>query len=175
MTASPARCMSATTGSFCKASTTSRPCCRRRRSSTTGRWASRSSSTWCGRPLIIGTAWLIRRARARAAKAAGHLLATPVSGGPCAGRGRLVRAVAGDHLRGACCGVLFAAHPGLAVGRRRPGGPHGRPVAPTPATSCRDRGMGRAGADPAGLHPVERGPRSIRVPPRCCPCWARCW
>ncbi len=24
--------------------------CRRRRSSTTGRWASRSSSTWCGRP-----------------------------------------------------------------------------------------------------------------------------
>ena len=40
----------ATTGSFTKASTTSPATCRRRRSSTTGRWASRSSSTWCGRP-----------------------------------------------------------------------------------------------------------------------------
>ncbi len=61
--------------------------------------------------------------------------ATPVSGGPCAGRGRVVRAVAGGHSRGASCGVLFAAHPGLAVGRRRPGGPHRRPVAPTTATA----------------------------------------
>ena len=58
--------------------------------------------------------------------------------------------------RGAVGGVLFAAHPGLAVGRRRAGGPDGRPVAPTTATSRRDRGMGRAGADPAGLHPIER-------------------
>ena len=48
-TASPARCMSATTGSPCRASTTWLPTCRRRRSSTTGRWASRSSSIWCGR------------------------------------------------------------------------------------------------------------------------------
>ena len=37
-------------GSLCKASTTSPPTCRRRRSCTTGLWASRSSSTWCGRP-----------------------------------------------------------------------------------------------------------------------------
>ncbi len=49
MTASPARCMSATTGSSCEASTTSPAMYRPRRSSTTGRWASRSSSTWCGR------------------------------------------------------------------------------------------------------------------------------
>ena len=33
-----------------KASTISPPTCRRRRSSITGLWASRSSSTWCGRP-----------------------------------------------------------------------------------------------------------------------------
>jgi len=48
--ASPARCMSATTGSFYRASTTCPQIWRRRRFSTTGRWASRSSSTWCGRP-----------------------------------------------------------------------------------------------------------------------------
>ena len=39
-------------------------------------------------------------------------------------------------LRDASGGVLFAAHPGLAVGRRRPGGPHRRPVAPTTATAA---------------------------------------
>ena len=83
--------------------------------------------------LIIGTAWLIRRARRRTGAHATSSQ-TPVSGGPCAGRGRVVRAVAGGHSRGASCGVLFAAHPGLAVGRRRPGGPHGRPVAPTTGT-----------------------------------------
>ena len=124
--------------------------------------------------LIIGTAWLIRLC-ASAHQAACPLLAAPVSGGPCAGRGRVVRAVAGGHLRDACCGVLFAAHPGLAVGRRRPGSPHRRPVAPTTATSCRDHRMGRAGRDPAGLHPVEPGHASIRVSPRCCPRWAPRW
>ncbi len=48
-TASPAPCTSATTDSRCRAPTTWPPTSRRRRSSTTGHWASRSSSTWCGR------------------------------------------------------------------------------------------------------------------------------
>ena len=48
-TRSPARCMSATTASRCTAPTTWPPTLPRRRSSTTGHWASRSSSTWCGR------------------------------------------------------------------------------------------------------------------------------
>ena len=106
--------------------------------------------------LIIGTAWLIRRARRRTG-ADRQLVADSVSGGPRAGRGRVVCAVDGDHLRGAFRGVFFAAHPGLAVGRRRPGGPHGRPVAPTTGTTCRDRRMGRAGPDPVGLHPIGHG------------------
>jgi hypothetical protein len=90
--------------------------------------------------MIIGTAWLIRRARRRT-RAHGTSSESPVSGGPCAGRGRVVCGVAGGHLRGAFCGVLFAAHAGLAVGHRRPGGPHGRPVAPTTGNICRDRGL----------------------------------
>ena len=40
---------------------------------------------------------------------------------------------------------------------------------------CRDHGMGGAGPDPAGLHPLQHGPRSIRVSPRCCPPWVRRW
>ena len=92
--------------------------------------------------MIIGAAWLIRRARRRTGA---HATSStkPVPGGACAGRGGVVRGVAGGHLRVAAGGVLFAAHPGLGVGRRRPGGPDGRPVAPTIATACRDRGMGR--------------------------------
>ena len=104
--------------------------------------------------LIIGTAWLIRRVRRRTRAEATS------SQRPYLVVLALVAAVSFalslvvTYVR-AFCGVLFAAHPGLAVGRRRPGGPHGRPVAPTTGTSCRDRRMGRAGADPAGLHPVE--------------------
>ena len=124
--------------------------------------------------MIIGTAWLIRRARRRTrgqATSSGrpYLVVLALVGG------RVVCGVAGGHLRDACCGVLFAAHPGLAAGRRRPGGPHGRPVAPTSGNTCRDRGMGRAGPDPAGLHRNWARPHAIRVPPRCCPCWARRW
>ena len=50
----------------------------------------------------------------------------------------------------------FAAHPGLAVRRRRPWWPSPQPMAPTSATSCRDHRMGRAGRDPGGLHPTRR-------------------
>ena len=53
-----------------------------------------------------------------------------------AGRGGVVRAVASGHLLAGFCGVFFAAYPGLAVGLRRPGGPHRRPVAPG---SCHKR------------------------------------
>ena len=101
--------------------------------------------------LIIGTAWL-DPACASAHQDRGHRRRDARIwwclrwSRPCRSRCRWWS------LTGCLRGVLFAAHPGLAVGPRRPGGPHGRPVAPTAATSCRDRGMGRAGADPAGLH-----------------------
>ena len=44
-----------------------------------------------------------------------------------------------------------------------------------PATFAAHRGMGRAGPDPVGLHPIEPRPRPIRVPPRCCLCSALRW
>ena len=115
------------------------------------------------------------RACASAHQGPNHLLETPVPGALHVDHGRVVRAVFRGDLRGACCGVLFAAHPGLGFVRRRPGGPHGRPMAPAPGTGCRDHRMGRAGPAPAGLHPFDLAPRPIRVSPRCCPCWARCW
>ena len=88
--------------------------------------------------LIIGTAW--SSGGCAAAPGPMPLLATPISGGPCASRGGIVRTFAGTHLDAATRGVLFAAHPGLEVGRRRTCGPHRRPVAPTPPLPPRSPG-----------------------------------
>ena len=105
-------------------------------------------------PLIIGTAWLIRRMRGRT-KADAFSSKTPylwVLGlvAVC-----VFRAIPGDHLRATSRGVLFAAHPGLAASHRWPGGPHSRPLAPINAAPCGDHRMDRTGCDPVGLHPTE--------------------
>ena len=107
--------------------------------------------------MIIGTAWLVRRVRRRTgshptSSARPYLLVLVGGRGPCRLRLSLVA-----HSRGGCCRVFFAANPGLGVGRGRPSGPHGQPMAPTFASACRSRRMGRSGGDPAGLHPVGRG------------------
>ena len=83
--------------------------------------------------LIIGTAWLIRHARRRTGALAAsserpYLLVLALVAAISFALSLVV------HSRGAPGGVLFAAHPGLGVGRRGPGGPHRRPVAPTPGS-----------------------------------------
>ena len=92
--------------------------------------------------MIIGAAWLIRRARRRtgahATSSVSLYLSVLVSG-----RDGVVRGVAGSPLTLASCGVLLAAHPRLGIRRRRPGGPHSRPMAPASATTCGDHGVGR--------------------------------
>ena len=77
-------------------------------------------------------------------------------GGAGAGGGGLVHRVGDHHPHGGSGGVFFAAHPGLAVGRRRPDRPDRHPVAPTPAPRRRDHRLGRAGRNPGGLHPIRR-------------------
>ena len=106
-----------------------------------------------------------------------HPHEAPLPSASDADHDRVVRALAGGDVRGSCCGVLLATHPGLGFVHRRPAGPDCRPVAPTNASSRRDHGMGRADPAPAGLQPIRPRPRVIRVPRQCCPCWAprSCW
>ena len=94
--------------------------------------------------LILGTAWLIRRVRRRTRAEA------TASQRPYLVVLALVAVVSFalslvDHVLGTYCGVLFPAHPGLAVGRRRVGRPDRRPVAPAVAASRRDHRVGRVG------------------------------
>ena len=63
--ASPVRCMSATCGSSLRPPTTLPTTRPRRRFSITGPWAWKNSSTSLWPVLIVGTAWLVRRARHR--------------------------------------------------------------------------------------------------------------
>jgi hypothetical protein len=78
--------------------------------------------------LIIGTAWLIRRVRrptrAQATSWQSPYLVVLVGRRPCRLRCRW------RSLTWCLAWRSFAAHSGQAVGRRRPGGPHDRPVAP---------------------------------------------
>ena len=75
-------------------------------------------------PMILGTAWLIRRVRRRTSTRPPPRAAPTWWSSRCCGR--VVRAVVRGHLRRARRSVLFAAHPRLAAGPRRARRPDGR-------------------------------------------------
>ena len=115
-------------------------------------------------PLLLITAWLIRRTRKRtrieAASSQRPYLAVLALVAVVSFALSLVLTYVI-----ASCGVFFAADPGLAARARRVGGPDRHPVAPPTAPRRRAHRMGRTRPDPAGLrlvHPDHPLPRVSR-------------
>ena len=91
--------------------------------------------------LIIGTAWLLRRVRRRTSTEGTSSQRPYLVVLALVAAGSFALSLLITYVMPAA--AFFSYPPGVAVGRRRPGGPHGRPVAPALAIACGHHGMGR--------------------------------
>ena len=124
--------------------------------------------------LIIGTAWLIRRARRRTRAEATSsqrpylvvlALVAAVSFALSLAVTYVAPAVAFFSLPTRAWQLAVGGLVALTAGQWRR----------LPRTACRDHGMGRAGPDPAGLHPVEHDHAVSGYRRAVAQCWARRW